>query len=109
MSTSASRTLIGLMPSSELSASALSSAFMMKRVEMPNRPSRWASSCSERADSFSVVPFLTTSSPSYRRSLVIRSHLELGSRRDRMANMLAISSVCGAMWARNCDSRSIFS
>ena len=108
MAISASRTLIGWIDVG-FWLSALSSAFMMKRVEMPNMPSRLVSSCSSRADSFLVRPFSTTSSPLYRRSLVIRSHLAVGSSRVRIANIEAISSVCGAMWASKFERRRNFS
>ena len=59
-----SRTLIGLMQLPlTLSDSALSSAFMMKRVEIPFMPSRLVSSFSSCTSIFLVRPFSTTSSP----------------------------------------------
>ena len=61
---SASRTLIGLMQlPAVLSERALSSAFMMKRVEMPDMPSRLLPSRSSWTSTFLVRPFSTTSSP----------------------------------------------
>ena len=96
------------MPSA-LSDKALSSDFMMKRVEMPCIPSDFASSRSSLISTRFVRPFSMISSPSYSFSLVIRSHFGVGSSRERMANIAAISRVWGAMWLRKPDLRRIFS
>ena len=59
----ASRTLMGLMQLPRLSERALSSDFMINRVEIPLSPSRLVSSRSSWTLIFFVRPFSMTSSP----------------------------------------------
>ena len=87
---------------------ALSSAFITNRVEMPTEPFPFRFFAQ-----FLHVDLLRSSLLNHFFAVVEAQFgheitLSVGSRRERTANMEAISSVCGATWARKSELRRIF-